>query len=215
MSNTSHNISNAQNELATPNVSKQVNLCKCSSKATISYSISKNQIQIHCELPDSNVNLVNKPRNSLELYSEQTIAVDKKYYGTVEPKPKKQKERSSVVSTLKPLIDLSNGNATLNNNTNIKRRQTISICFVSLIFFFCVIPIKLFQILKFMIDIDNLEITHTIFLISKLLFYTHIMSNPIVYNLMSTKFSRSFKNVLFCKKFKCKFKKSKFTFHFC
>jgi len=98
-------------------------------------------------------------------------------------------------------FNFTNGNQTLNNNLKLKRRQTISICLISLFFFFCVIPIKLFQVFKFVVNIENLEITHTIFLISKLLFYTHIMSNPIVYNLMSSKFSRSFRKILFCKQF--------------
>jgi hypothetical protein len=100
-------------------------------------------------------------------------------------------------------FNFTNGNQTLNQTLKLKRRQTISICLVSLFFFFCVIPIKLFQVLKFVINIENLEITHSVFLFSKLLFYTHIMSNPIVYNLMSSKFSRSFRKVLFCKNFKC------------
>ena len=94
----------------------------------------------------------------------------------------------------------TNGNL---SSMKTKKKQTLKLCAISLFFFFCVIPIKLFQILKFLIDIESLEVTHTIFLISKLLFYTHIMSNPIIYNLMSSKFSKAFKNVLFCKYFRC------------
>jgi hypothetical protein len=96
------------------------------------------------------------------------------------------------------------GNSGNLSSMKAKKKQTLKLCAISLFFFFCVIPIKLFQILKFLIDIESLEVTHTIFLISKLLFYTHIMSNPIIYNLMSSKFSKAFKNVLFCKYFRCR-----------
>lgn len=189
------NMSNVQNE----HTSKIDKKYKHSRQSSTSHLVGANHINIHYKIPASKVKLTLKPRNSLELYSD--LKVEKKFYGTVSPKLFEIRQ-----SVAKPLIDLSNGNSTLNHNLNIKKRQTISVCFVSLIFFFCVIPIKLFQILKFLIDIDNLEITHTVFLISKLLFYTHMMSNPIVYNLMSTKFNRSFKNVLLCKKFRCKIK---------
>lgn len=209
MSNSSINGLNLNDSIALSE-SKRSNIYKLDSPNSFCVtSLSHNkQLQIQYEISTSKVNLAVKPRNSLELYSE--VRLEKKENGTVDGR-----RRLSTVSTVKPLIDLSNGNQTIHNNLKLKRRQTISVCFVSLIFFFCVIPIKLFQILKFIIDIDNLEITHTVFLISKLLFYTHIMSNPIVYNLMSTKFSRSFKNVLFCKKFKCKIKKSKSSFQLC
>jgi hypothetical protein len=85
-----------------------------------------------------------------------------------------------------------------------KRRQTITICLISLAFFFCQIPIKIFQIFNAFYEfVDNDDskflIINSIFLSSKFLFFLHGMSNPIIYNLMSTKFRKSFRNVIMCK----------------
>lgn len=91
-----------------------------------------------------------------------------------------------------------------------KRKQTTTICLISLAFFFCQIPVRLFQIFNTFYefessnsdyDVYKFKILNIIFLSSKLLYYLHGMSNPIIYNLMSTKFSRSFKNVIFCKNY--------------
>ncbi|CAF0929624.1 unnamed protein product [Brachionus calyciflorus] len=90
----------------------------------------------------------------------------------------------------------------------VKRKQTITICLVSLAFFFCQIPIKIFQLFNVFYkfekndlesDILRFKVLNTIFLITKFLYFLHGMSNPIIYNLMSTKFNRSFRNVVLCK----------------
>lgn len=94
------------------------------------------------------------------------------------------------------------------NNLIAKRKQTITLCLVSLTFFFCQIPVKIFQIFNSFYQFESVSEEYDvmifkrmniIFLLSKLLYYLHSMSNPIIYNLMSTKFNRSFKNVIFCK----------------
>jgi hypothetical protein len=43
------------------------------------------------------------------------------------------------------------------------------------------------------------RIMNFIFLFTKFLYFLHGMSNPIIYNLMSTKFRRSFRDVVLCK----------------
>lgn len=99
-----------------------------------------------------------------------------------------------------------------------KRKQTITLCLISLAFFFCQIPIRLFQIFNtFYVFPETDEDKHTkfkylnaLFLVSKMLYFLHGTSNPIIYNLMSTKFSKSFKSVIFCKSFKlCKYLSSR------
>lgn len=90
-----------------------------------------------------------------------------------------------------------------------KRKQTIMICFVSLAFFICQLPIKVFQMFNTFYEWQpaaNQEVAsrrffvlNMIFLCTKLLYFLHGMSNPIIYNLMSTKFNESFRNVILCK----------------
>lgn len=90
-----------------------------------------------------------------------------------------------------------------------KRKQTIMICFVSLAFFICQLPIKVFQMFNTFYEWQpaaNEEVAsrrffilNMIFLCTKLLYFLHGMSNPIIYNLMSTKFNESFRNVILCK----------------
>ena len=48
-------------------------------------------------------------------------------------------------------------------------------------------------------DIWRFKVMNAIFLFTKFLYFLHGMSNPIIYNLMSTKFNRSFRNVVLCK----------------
>lgn len=83
-----------------------------------------------------------------------------------------------------------------------KRKQTITLCLIAMAFCFCQIPIKLFQLFNtFYVwhsdhDFKTLNIVyHT----TKLIYFFHSMSNPIIYNLMSSKFSRSYRKVLLCK----------------
>lgn len=94
-----------------------------------------------------------------------------------------------------------------NTLTN-KHKQTITICLISLAFFFCQIPIKIFQLFNVFYEFEKVsvendlfrfKVMNTIFLFTKFLFFLHAMSNPIIYNLMSSKFSRSFRNVMLCK----------------
>ena len=46
---------------------------------------------------------------------------------------------------------------------------------------------------------QRFKILNIIFLTAKLIYCFHSMSNPIIYNLMSSKFSRSYRKVLLCK----------------
>lgn len=85
-----------------------------------------------------------------------------------------------------------------------KRRQTIILCTVTMTFFFCQIPIKIFQIFNTFYewsasDDSQFKMLNIIFLTTKLIYCFHPMSNPIIYNLMSSKFSRSYRKVLLCK----------------
>lgn len=66
-----------------------------------------------------------------------------------------------------------------------KRNQTITLCLVSLAFFFCQMPIKAFQIFNSFYVFDNTSFTffrvmNVIFFLSKFLFFLHGMSNPIM-----------------------------------
>ena len=94
------------------------------------------------------------------------------------------------------------------NNLLAKRKQTITICLISLAFFFCQLPIKIFQLFNTYYTLNPSSVYHleilfpflnSVFMISKFLFFLHSLSNPIIYNLMSSKFSSSFKNVILCK----------------
>lgn len=90
-----------------------------------------------------------------------------------------------------------------------KRKQTIMICLISLAFYICQIPIKLFQMFNtfytFQEDVPEEQAAwrfhalNIVFLSAKLLFFLHGMSNPIIYNLMSSKFHQSFRKVILCK----------------
>jgi hypothetical protein len=107
-------------------------------------------------------------------------------------------------------VTKSSGNSVKDENTLytknliIKRKQTITLCLISLAFFSCQIPIKAFQMFNLFYifqeaDPFKFKIIDIIFLSCKLLYFFHGMSNPIIYNLMSTKFRRSFKNAILCK----------------
>lgn len=101
-------------------------------------------------------------------------------------------------------------NSRNNNYTQLiaKRKQTIMICCVSLTFFICQIPIKLFQIFNTFYTFEKeiseekaalrFQLLNIVFLSTKFLFFLHGMSNPIIYNLMSTKFNQSFRKVILC-----------------
>lgn len=90
-----------------------------------------------------------------------------------------------------------------------KRKLTITLCLISIAFFFCQLPIRGFQIFNIFYEFESLgveehdyikfKIINIIFLFTKLLYFLHGMSNPIIYNLMSTKFRKSFKKVIFCR----------------
>lgn len=116
---------------------------------------------------------------------------------------KNTRSSSGVEATIRQVSNASNYSQLIS-----KRKQTITICLVSLAFFFCQIPIKCFQIFNSFYkfknvsheqDMERFKIMNIIFLSTKLLFYLHTMSNPIIYNLMSSKFSQSFRNVILCK----------------
>ena len=90
-----------------------------------------------------------------------------------------------------------------------KRKLTITLCLISIAFFFCQLPIRCFQIFNIFYEFESLgveehdyirfKIINIIFLFTKLLYFLHGMSNPIIYNLMSTKFRKAFKKVIFCR----------------
>ena len=92
-----------------------------------------------------------------------------------------------------------------------KRKLTITLCLISIAFFFCQLPIRCFQIFNIFYEFESsnveendyikFKILNIIFLFTKLLYFLHGMSNPIIYNLMSTKFRKSFKRVIFCRIF--------------
>lgn len=99
-------------------------------------------------------------------------------------------------------------NKASSNSLTTKHRQTVTICLISLAFFFCQIPIKIFQLFNVFYEFEQVsvendlfrfKVMNAIFLFTKFLFFLHGMSNPIIYNLMSSKFSRSFRNVILCK----------------
>lgn len=115
-------------------------------------------------------------------------------------------------SLIKPVNTVITGNRSF-NSLILKRKQTITICLVSLAFYFCQIPLKMFQLFNifykfektsFENDMVRFKIMNMIFLTTKFLYFLHGMSNPIIYNLMSTKFRHSFRNVILCKHFKTK-----------
>lgn len=114
---------------------------------------------------------------------------------------------SSVLSRSSP----NSSHKLTNNNYSqliLKRKQTIMICFISLAFFICQLPIKVFQMFNTFYEYPQVSdeqsahrftILNLIFLSAKLLYFLHGMSNPIIYNLMSTKFNESFRKVILCK----------------
>ena len=103
------------------------------------------------------------------------------------------------------------GRCTYGKNLIAKRNQTITICLISLAFFFCQIPIKVFQIFNAFYVFENstqpadalfrFKIMNIIFLSTKLLYFLHGMSNPIMYelefNLADVKRSKILKTLFF------------------
>lgn len=110
-------------------------------------------------------------------------------------------------SLIKPVNSVISSNRSF-SSLILKRKQTITICLVSLAFYFCQIPLKIFQLFNIFYKFENtsaendmirFRIMNIIFLTTKFLYFLHGMSNPIIYNLMSTKFRHSFSNIVLCR----------------
>jgi hypothetical protein len=122
--------------------------------------------------------------------------------------------RNNRSTQVNQLLETSNG-SNINNletsysNMKFKFQMTKTICFVTLAFFFCQLPIKLFLLFNLFFESNTIKPDHlsfkiinTIFLVSKLLFYLHGISNPIIYNVMSKSFKNSFGKVIVCQCYK-------------
>ena len=143
----------------------------------------------------------------------------------------KLKKRNISLGNIKDLKPMnSNSSSSLSTPKNIKknlynnnRRFTITISIVSVVFYCCQLPTRFFlcwsyandriEIIYANIDSQSLESFSSFSILShtfNLIYFLHCVSNPIIYNLMSTKFSRSFRNVVLCNYINYKKKKASF-----
>lgn len=114
---------------------------------------------------------------------KKRIQSSKSFQLSVASKKSLDKTNSTLTNSNKPLR-FSYGKSLI-----AKRNQTITICLISLAFFFCQIPIKVFQMFNTFYVFENLnhetdllrfKVINIIFLCTKLLFFLHGMSNPIM-----------------------------------
>jgi hypothetical protein len=98
-----------------------------------------------------------------------------------------------------------------------RKRFTITILFMTIAFFCCQLPIRIFilwsfsyQLRQISNDVNghpeiNYELINMISFIARLIYFLHGISNPLIYNISSSKFRRAFLS-LFClsKRFKKK-----------
>ncbi|CAF1329007.1 unnamed protein product [Rotaria sordida] len=77
-----------------------------------------------------------------------------------------------------------------------KRLNTVIICVVTVAFFASQFPVRIIQLVDMYVRVRNIEIMpHVAWIwlwkLSKLLFFLNLTANPIIYNILSTKFRRS------------------------
>ncbi|CAF1015922.1 unnamed protein product [Adineta steineri] len=82
-----------------------------------------------------------------------------------------------------------------------KRLNTVIICVVTVAFFACQFPVRIIQLIDMYGRIQNVEtMPHLVWIwlwkLSKLLFFLNFTANPIIYNILSTKFRRSCRRLL-------------------
>ncbi|CAF3869159.1 unnamed protein product [Rotaria sordida] len=82
-----------------------------------------------------------------------------------------------------------------------KRLNTVIICVVTVAFFASQFPVRIIQLVDMYVRVRNIEIMpHVAWIwlwkLSKLLFFLNFTANPIIYNILSTKFRRSCRRLL-------------------
>ncbi|CAF2620082.1 unnamed protein product [Rotaria sp. Silwood2] len=82
-----------------------------------------------------------------------------------------------------------------------KRLNTVIICVVTVAFFACQFPVRIIQLIDMYLRVRNEEtMPHLVWIwlwkLSKLLFFLNFTANPIIYNILSTKFRRSCRRLL-------------------
>ncbi|CAF0768636.1 unnamed protein product [Adineta ricciae] len=82
-----------------------------------------------------------------------------------------------------------------------KRLNTVIICVVTVAFFACQFPVRIIQLTDMYMRVQNEEVmSHLAWIwlwkLSKLLFFLNFTANPIIYNILSTKFRRSCRRYL-------------------
>ncbi|UJR22374.1 hypothetical protein I4U23_025436 [Adineta vaga] len=82
-----------------------------------------------------------------------------------------------------------------------KRLNTVIICLVTVAFFACQFPVRIIQLIDMYRHVRNVEVMPQlawiwIWKLSKLLFFLNFTANPIIYNILSTKFRRSCRRYL-------------------
>ena len=91
---------------------------------------------------------------------------------------------------------------------NNRKRFTITILFMTIAFFCCQLPIRIFILWSFSYQLKqnsdnpvqseiNYELINIISFIARLIYFLHGISNPLIYNISSSKFRRAFLS-LFC-----------------
>ncbi|CAF1468892.1 unnamed protein product [Rotaria sp. Silwood1] len=82
-----------------------------------------------------------------------------------------------------------------------KRLNTVIICLVTIAFFACQFPVRIIQLIDMYLRVRNEDtMPHLVWIwlwkLSKLLFFLNFTANPIIYNILSTKFRRSCRRLL-------------------
>ncbi|CAF4213536.1 unnamed protein product [Rotaria socialis] len=82
-----------------------------------------------------------------------------------------------------------------------KRLNTVIICVVTVAFFACQFPVRIIQLIDMYLRVRNEEtMPHLVWIwiwkLSKILFFLNFTANPIIYNILSTKFRRSCRRLL-------------------
>jgi hypothetical protein len=202
------------NEMAAVGEAAQPEYFTSSATSSNSYSMKVKYTPAPNNVPGSGSGNVVCANNSLQttsliqnkksLTAGTTIAGGKGPKKTISVQYRMKKERgraarnkmSSALATAPSNTEVNKATVNINKssygkNLIAKRNQTITICLISLAFFFCQIPIKIFQIFNSFYefksesestdeDLIRFKIMNIIFLSTKLLFYLHGCSNPIM-----------------------------------
>ena len=113
--------------------------------------------------------------------------------------------KTCAVSEASPLKSINSMKATPKGNTIGKLKFTIIISTVTIVFFIFQLPVRIFLCWSYLnhymsifvwkdelIDESNFYIVDLISHMTKLIYFMHCISNPIIYNVVSNKFRKAF-----------------------